>query len=76
MIQLPFHHGGIRDTERFLSQLGDYCTAMANKSLNGTALDEKELHTMLLAKMVIMKYFFLQPSPGAFVLAKPQTFLL
>ena len=43
---LPFHHGGIRDTERFLSQLGDYCTAMANKSLNGIALDEKELHTM------------------------------
>ncbi|MDI9476648.1 MAG: germination protein YpeB [Natronincolaceae bacterium] len=46
LTQLPFHHGGIRDTERFLNQLGDYCTAMANKSLNGTALDEKELHTM------------------------------
>ena len=47
LTQLPFHHGGIRDTERFLSQLGDYCTAMANKSLNGIALDEKELHTMV-----------------------------
>ncbi|HZK57263.1 MAG TPA: germination protein YpeB [Clostridia bacterium] len=47
LTQLPFHHGGIRDTERFLSQLGDYCTAMANKSLNGIALDENELHTMM-----------------------------
>jgi len=47
LTQLPFHHGGIRSTERFLSQLGDYCTAMSNKSLDGIILSEKELNTMV-----------------------------
>ena len=47
LTQLPFHHGGIRDTEKFLSQLGDYCTAMSNKSLDGITLNEKELDTMV-----------------------------
>lgn len=46
LTQLPFHHGGIRSTERFLSQLGDYCTAMSNKSLDGVVLSEKELNTI------------------------------
>lgn len=46
LTQLPFHHGGIRDTERFLSQLGDYCTAMLNKSLEGITLSDEELSTM------------------------------
>lgn len=47
LTQLPFHHGGIRSTEKFLSQLGDYCTAMSNKSLVGIILSEKELNTMV-----------------------------
>ncbi len=47
LTQLPFHHGGIRDTERFLSQLGDYCTAMTNKSLEGMTLNEEEINTMV-----------------------------
>jgi len=46
LTQLPFHHGGIRDTERFLSQLGDYSTAMLNKSLEGITLSDDELSTM------------------------------
>lgn len=46
LTQLPFHHGGIRGTEKFLSQLGDYCTAMTNKSLEGISPSDKELKTM------------------------------
>lgn len=46
LTQLPFHHGGIRGTEKFLSQLGDYCSAMTNKTLEGISLNEKELKTM------------------------------
>lgn len=44
---LPFHHGAIRGTEGFLSQLGDYSTAMVNKSLEGISLSSDELNTML-----------------------------
>jgi len=47
LTQLPFHHGGIRGIEKFLSQLGDYSTAMLNKSLEGVVLEEKELNTMV-----------------------------
>lgn len=43
---LPFHHGAIRSTEKFLSQLGDYSTAMVNKSLDGVTLKEEERGTM------------------------------
>lgn len=46
LTQLPFHHGGIRSTEKFLSQLGDYCRAMVNKSLEGITLSEEELKTL------------------------------
>lgn len=46
LTQLPFHHVAIRSTEKFLSQLGDYSTAMVNKSLEGITLDEKELSIM------------------------------
>lgn len=47
LTQLPFHHGAIRDTEKFLSQLGDYSTAMVNKNLDGITLSDKELNTMV-----------------------------
>ncbi len=47
LTQLPFHHGGIRGIEKFLSQLGDYSTAMLNKTLEGITLEEKELNTMV-----------------------------
>ncbi|SET67657.1 germination protein YpeB [Natronincola peptidivorans] len=46
LTQLPFDHGAIRQTERFLNQLGDYCTAMVNKSLEGIVLDEDEMGTL------------------------------
>lgn len=46
LTQLPFEHGAIRKTERFLNQLGDYTTAMVNKSLEGIVLDEKERSTL------------------------------
>ncbi len=46
LTQLPFDHGGIRRTESFLNQLGDYCTAMVNKSLEGVVLEESEIKTL------------------------------
>ncbi|SNS07537.1 germination protein YpeB [Anaerovirgula multivorans] len=46
LTQLPFEHGTIRTTERFLNQLGDYSTAMVNKSLEGIVLDEEEMGTL------------------------------
>lgn len=46
LTQLPFYHGSIRQTEKFLSQLGDYCTAMVNKSLEGIVVEGKELDTL------------------------------
>jgi spore germination protein len=47
LTQLPFDHGSIRRTERFLSQLGDYCQAIASKSLEGILLDESEMNTLM-----------------------------
>ena len=46
LTQLPFHHATIRKTEKFLNQLGDYSTAMANKSIEGTTLSESEFGTL------------------------------
>ncbi|AOY76187.1 germination protein YpeB [Clostridium formicaceticum] len=46
LTQLPLDHGAIRRTENFLNQLGDYCTAMVNKSLEGIILDEEEVNTL------------------------------
>ncbi|ABR47568.1 Spore germination YpeB [Alkaliphilus metalliredigens QYMF] len=46
MTQLPFYHGAIRRTEEFLSQLGDYTTAMVNKSLEGQHLEPDEMQTL------------------------------
>ena len=46
LTQLPFHHATIRKTEKFLSQLGDYSTAMANKSIEGITLSESEFDTL------------------------------
>ncbi|WP_026477141.1 germination protein YpeB [Alkaliphilus transvaalensis] len=46
LTQLPFNHGAIRTTEKFLSQLGDYATAMVNKSLEGIVLEENEMSTL------------------------------
>ena len=46
LTQLPFHHGAIRKTEKFLSQLGDYSTAMVNKSLEGIVLEAEEMNTL------------------------------
>lgn len=46
LTQLPFHHAPISNIEKFLSQLGDYCTAMLNKSLDGVTLTQEELNTM------------------------------
>ncbi|GAB6086777.1 germination protein YpeB [Alkaliphilus crotonatoxidans] len=46
LTQLPFYHGAIRQTEKFLSQLGDYCTAMVNKTLEGIVLEAEELNTL------------------------------
>ncbi len=46
LTQLPFDHGGIRRTESFLNQLGDYCTAMVNKALEGIVLEDKERETL------------------------------
>lgn len=46
LTQLPLEHGAIRKTETFLNQLGDYSTAMVNKSLEGILLDEKEMGTL------------------------------
>ncbi len=46
LTQLPFNHGVIRSTEKFLSQVGDYCTAMVNKSLEGYVMEESEMNTM------------------------------
>ncbi|MCC5911175.1 MAG: germination protein YpeB [Clostridiaceae bacterium] len=46
LTQLPLYHGAIRSTERFLNQLGDYSTAMVNKSLEGILLDEDEMTTL------------------------------
>ncbi|PHS35045.1 MAG: germination protein YpeB [Alkaliphilus sp.] len=47
LTQLPFNHARIRNTERFLSQIGDYSTAMINRSIRGYTLDEKDSKTML-----------------------------
>ncbi|KAB3529278.1 germination protein YpeB [Alkaliphilus serpentinus] len=46
LTQLPFHHATIRKTEEFLSQVGDYCTAMANKALDGYVLSDEEMNTL------------------------------
>ncbi|SCY69204.1 germination protein YpeB [Alkaliphilus peptidifermentans] len=46
LTQLPFNHGSIRQTEKFLSQIGDYCTAMVNKALEGYVPNEEEMTTM------------------------------
>ncbi|SDK15379.1 germination protein YpeB [Natronincola ferrireducens] len=46
LTQLPLNHPAIRKIERFLNQLGDYSTAMVNKSLEGILLDEEELNTL------------------------------
>ncbi len=46
LTQLPFHHSTIRKTEKFLNQLGDYSTAMANKSMEGITLTESEFSTL------------------------------
>lgn len=46
LTQLPIEHDSIYKTEIFLNQLGDYSTAMANKSLDGEELDEKEMDTL------------------------------
>ncbi len=46
LTQLPFHHSTIRKTEKFLNQLGDYSTAMANKSIEGITLTESEFGTL------------------------------
>lgn len=46
LTQLPFHHSTIRKTEKFLNQLGDYSTAMANKSIEGISLSVSELETL------------------------------
>jgi len=44
--QLPFDHAPIRRIEKFLSQLGDYSTAMVNKSLDGVVLGKDEMETL------------------------------
>jgi len=46
LTQLPLDHGAIRTTEKFLSQLGDYASAMANKSVEGQVLEEEEMDTL------------------------------
>ncbi|KAB3535304.1 germination protein YpeB [Alkaliphilus pronyensis] len=46
LTQLPFNHSTIRQTEKFLSQIGDYCTAMVSKSLEGYVPNEEEMTTM------------------------------
>lgn len=46
LTQLPFNHSTIRKTEKFLNQLGDYSTAMANKSIEGNTLSDSELGTL------------------------------
>ncbi|MGV8145926.1 MAG: germination protein YpeB [Alkaliphilus sp.] len=47
LTQLPFNHARIRNTERFLSQIGDYSTAMINRSIRGYTLGKEESETML-----------------------------
>lgn len=46
LTQLPLNHAAIRKIEKFLSQLGDYSTAMVNKSLDGVVLTEDEMGTL------------------------------
>ncbi|MDR5659415.1 germination protein YpeB [Serpentinicella sp. ANB-PHB4] len=46
LTQLPLNHANIRQVEKFLSQMGDYCTAMVNKTLEGQLLDEEEMETL------------------------------
>ncbi|QUH24545.1 germination protein YpeB [Serpentinicella alkaliphila] len=46
LTQLPLDHLAIRRVEKFLSQLGDYSTAMVNKSLDGVVLTDDEMGTL------------------------------
>ncbi|MBM7616071.1 germination protein YpeB [Alkaliphilus hydrothermalis] len=46
LTQLPLNHGAIRTIEKFLSQVGDYASVMAIKSIEGQVLEEKEMDTL------------------------------
>ncbi|MBF8982482.1 germination protein YpeB [Lutibacter sp. B2] len=44
--QFPIKHVGISKTEKFLSQLGDYTFAMAQKSIDDQVLGDKDLNNL------------------------------
>lgn len=46
LAQLPIRHGDVTKIEKFLSQVGDYTFALAQKSLSGDELTEKDINNL------------------------------